>query len=66
MLRVVKRKSHCLVNGHRHRFGGGVRGVAAVDGNGFNFHIGSLSSENLSGFAFDKSINNQQNNSAHD
>ena len=64
MLRVAERKGHCLVN--RHRFGGGVRGVAAVDGNGFNFYIGFLNSINLCGFAFDKRINNQQNNSTYD
>ena len=38
MLRVVKRVSHGLVNGHGGGFGGGVWHVASVHSEGFDFH----------------------------
>ncbi|MDT4846772.1 hypothetical protein FQZ97_808060 [compost metagenome] len=38
VLRVVERVGHGLVDRHRHRLGGGVGGVAAVHGDGLDFH----------------------------
>ena len=39
VLRVVEGIGGGLVNRHRHRFGGRFGAVAAVDGDGFQFHF---------------------------
>ena len=38
MLRIVKGVGHCLVDRHGHSLGGGVRRIAAMHGQSFQFH----------------------------